>query len=50
VTDDVMAVGKLKLIRGMILGFKMDRIRNELNPVQDEKKKNLFSKIYEGLK
>jgi hypothetical protein len=32
IDDEILAVVKLKLARGMILGFKADWTRNELNP------------------
>jgi hypothetical protein len=37
-------VAKLKLARGMILGFKVDWTRNELNPARDETKRIYFPK------
>jgi hypothetical protein len=46
IDDEIMAVVKLKLARGMILEFKADWTRNKLNPSLDEKKKNSFSKTY----
>jgi hypothetical protein len=41
-----MAVVKLKLARGAVLGFRLDWTTNELNPAQDGNKKNLFFRTY----